>query len=266
MHVLVFPYIDPVALSFGPVRVHWYGLMYLIGFLGAWFLAHWRVKRYQLPWTSEQISDLIFFSALGVLIGGRLGYMLFYNTLQLIHEPWVLFKIWEGGMSFHGGLLGVAVALWLLTYKVKKPFLAVSDFMAPLVPLGLAAGRLGNFINGELWGRPSTMPWAMVFPHVDAQPRHPSQWYEFGLEGIVLFIIVWWYAAKPRPRGAVSGLFLTGYAIARLMVECFREPDPQLGYLVFGWLTMGQLLSLPMLILGLLLFWKNRHEPLSETH
>ncbi|WED42780.1 prolipoprotein diacylglyceryl transferase [Legionella cardiaca] len=256
--MLIFPNIDPVAFSIGPVQVHWYGLMYLFGFISAWALAHWRVKHYHLNWTSEQIGDLIFYAALGVIIGGRLGYMLFYNTEQLFTKPWILFKVWEGGMSFHGGLLGVAIALLLFAYKAKKPFLEVGDFIAPLVPLGLAAGRAGNFINGELWGRVTDVPWAMVFPNSDGEPRHPSQLYELGLEGILLFVVVWWYASKPRPAGCVSAVFLTGYAICRLIAECFRQPDVQLGFIAFDWLTMGQLLSIPMLIAGIWLWWAKR--------
>ncbi|HHF7346383.1 TPA: prolipoprotein diacylglyceryl transferase [Legionella feeleii] len=257
--MLPFPAIDPVAFSLGPIKVHWYGLMYLAGFFIAWLLAHLRVKLYHLDWTSEQISDLIFYSALGVIIGGRLGYMLFYNTQHLFTRPWDLLKLWEGGMSFHGGLLGVAVAMFLFARKVKKPFVEITDFLAPLVPLGLAAGRIGNFINGELWGRVTDVPWAIVFPHSDGQPRHPSQLYEFGLEGLALFIFLWWYAAKPRPKGAISAMFLIGYAICRLIAECFRQPDAQLGYIAFDWLTMGQLLSIPMLVAGLCLFrWAKR--------
>ena len=264
--MLTYPNIDPIAFSIGPMQVHWYGLMYLFGFISAWGLAHWRVKHYQLNWASEQIGDLIFFLALGVIIGGRLGYMFFYNIKQFIIEPLSLFKLWEGGMSFHGGLLGVLVALVFFARKVKKPLWEVTDFVAPLVPLGLAAGRIGNFINGELWGRVTDVPWAMIFPRVDALPRHPSQLYEFGLEGIVLFVLIWWYANKPRPAGCVSGIFLIGYAICRLMIECFREPDYQLGFIAFNWLTMGQLLSIPMLIAGLLLWFIKRNENISKTH
>ena len=264
--MLVFPHINPVAFSLGPLQVHWYGLMYLLGFMTAWALAHWRVKHYQLQWTPEQISDLIFFSALGVIIGGRFGYMLFYNTDQFFSTPWIIFKLWEGGMSFHGGLIGVLLALLIFARKIKKPFWEVTDFFAPLVPLGLAAGRAGNFINGELWGRVTNVPWAMVFPSADNQPRHPSQLYEFGLEGIVLFIVIWWYAAKPRPAGCVSAIFLVSYAICRLVVECFREPDAQMGFMAFNWLTMGQLLSIPMLLAGLILWWMKRNENLSTTH
>ncbi|KTD20892.1 prolipoprotein diacylglyceryl transferase [Legionella lansingensis] len=256
--MLTFPNIDPVAFSIGPLQVHWYGLMYLFGFISAWALAHWRAKHYHLDWTSQQIGDLIFYAALGVIIGGRMGYMLFYNTEQLFSQPWIVFKLWEGGMSFHGGLLGVAVAVWLFAHKVKKPFLEVGDFIAPLVPLGLAAGRAGNFINGELWGRVTDVPWAMVFPNSDGQPRHPSQLYELGLEGIFLFVLVWWYAAKPRAVGCVSAVFLMGYALCRLLAECFRQPDVQRGFIAFDWLTMGQLLSIPMLLAGLWLWWAKR--------
>lgn len=260
--MLVFPAIDPVAFSIGPLKVHWYGLMYLVSFLSAWMLARWRVKHYQLAWTAEEVSDLIFYGALGVIIGGRLGYMLFYNWHQLLVSPWSIVKLWEGGMSFHGGLLGVAAAMLWFAHRVKKPFLQVADFVAPLVPLGLAAGRMGNFINGELWGRVSDVPWAMVFPYTDGQPRHPSQLYELTLEGIVLFVVVWWYAAKPRPAGCVSGVFLIGYALSRCVIEFFREPDRQLGYLALDWLTMGQLLSLPMLVGGIGLWWIKRCKPI----
>ncbi|MDI9819539.1 MULTISPECIES: prolipoprotein diacylglyceryl transferase [unclassified Legionella] len=256
--MLTFPEINPVAFSIGPLKVHWYGLMYLFGFASAWVLARWRVKHYQLDWTSEQISDLIFYAALGVIIGGRVGYMLFYNAPLLFTQPWVLFKLWEGGMSFHGGLIGVVIALWLFARKVNKPLLQIGDFIAPLVPLGLAAGRAGNFINGELWGRVTDVPWAMIFPYSDGLPRHPSQLYELALEGILLFIVVWGYAAKPRPAGCVSGVFLIGYASCRLIAECFRQPDIQLGFIAFNWLTMGQLLSIPMLIAGLWLWWAKR--------
>jgi phosphatidylglycerol:prolipoprotein diacylglycerol transferase len=264
--MLAFPNIDPVAFSLGPLQVHWYGLMYLLGFLLAFGLAHFRVRRYHLNWSGEQIGDLIFYAALGVIIGGRLGYMLFYNFPQFIHAPWILFKLWEGGMSFHGGLLGVIAALWLFKYKVKKPFWEIGDFIAPLVPLGLALGRIGNFINGELWGRITTMPWGVIFPRAGTEPRHPSQLYELGLEGIALFILVWWYAAKPRPAGCVSGVFLMGYAIARIISECLREPDLQIGFIAFNWLTMGQLLSIPMLLLGFILWWVKRHENIPKAH
>jgi phosphatidylglycerol:prolipoprotein diacylglycerol transferase len=264
--MLTFPNIDPVIFSLGPLDVHWYGLMYLFGFISAWLLARWRVKRYQLDWTQEQISDLIFYAALGIVIGGRLGYMLFYHLPQTIRAPWSVFRLWEGGMSFHGGLLGVVLALLFFTRKTKKPFWQIADFVAPLVPLGLAAGRAGNFINGELWGRVTQVSWGMIFPNVDMSPRHPSQLYELGLEGISLFIVVWWYASKPRPSGCVSAVFLMGYALCRLFVECFREPDLQLGFIAFDRLTMGQLLSIPMLVMGILLWWSKRNENVFTTH
>ena len=264
--MLLFPHINPVAVAIGPIQIHWYGLMYLIAFASAWFLAQWRVKHYHLNWSSEQISDLIFYAALGVILGGRIGYMLFYNTSELINHPLSLFKIWQGGMSFHGGLLGVLFATIFFTKKAKKSFWEVTDFVVPLVPLGLAAGRIGNFINGELWGRATDAPWGMVFPFVDAQPRHPSQLYEVGLEGIVLLIIVWWYAHKPKPAGCVTAIFLIGYAVCRLIIECFREPDAQLGFLAFHWLTMGQLLSIPMLLVGLFIWWAKHNENVSTTY
>ncbi|MFI4962280.1 MAG: prolipoprotein diacylglyceryl transferase [Legionellales bacterium] len=256
--MFTYPNIDPVAFSLGPVKVHWYGLMYLIGFMLAWLLGCWRMKHYKLDWTKDQIGDLIFYGAMGVIFGGRIGYMVFYNFEDLIHQPLDLFRIWQGGMSFHGGLIGVFLALVLFARKFKKPIWEVADFLAPLVPLGLGAGRIGNFINGELWGRVASVPWAMVYPQVDNQPRHPSELYEFGLEGIALFILVWWYASKPRPAGQVSAVFLMGYAICRLIAECFREPDVQVGFIAFGWLTMGQLLSIPMLLIGFWLWWSKR--------
>lgn len=261
--MFTFPQIDPVAFSIGPVAVHWYGLMYLLAFAMAWGLAHWRVKHYALPWTSEQIGDLIFTAALGVIIGGRLGYMLFYTSHEWLTHPWLILKVWEGGMSFHGGLVGVILAMVYFAHQTQKPFLQIADFAAPLVPLGLGVGRMGNFINGELWGRVTDVPWGMVFPHAGPLPRHPSQLYELGLEGVVLFIVVWWYAAKPRPAGCISGVFLMGYAVSRLLIECVREPDPQLGFLAFNALTMGQLLSIPMLIGGFFLWWMKRDENLS---
>lgn len=257
--MLIYPQFNPVAFTLGPLKVHWYGLMYLLGFGLVWLVGLWRTKRYHLQWTSEQISDLIFSGAVGAILGGRIGYMIFYQTTEFIHQPWIVFKIWEGGMSFHGGLLGVLIAMSLFAYKTKKSFLEIGDFVTPLAPLGLAAGRIGNFINGELWGRVTDVPWAMKFPMASGF-RHPSQLYEVGLEGIALFIVVWWYAAKPRPTGCISAIFLIGYALARMISECFREPDVQIGFLAFQFLTMGQLLSIPMLIGGLLILWVKRHE------
>lgn len=261
--MLTYPVIDPVAFSIGPVHIHWYGIMYLLGFSLAWLLAKWRVKHYQLPWTDEEIGDLIFTGAVGVIVGGRLGYMLFYTSFEWLTKPWLILKIWEGGMSFHGGLIGVILAMLYFAHHTQKSLLQVTDFAALLTPLGLGAGRIGNFINGELWGKVTDMPWGMVFPNAGPYPRHPSQWYEFGLEGVGLFILLWWYASKPRPAGCVSGVFLMGYAMCRLFIECFREPDPQLGYLAWDFLTMGQLLSIPMLIGGFYLWWTKRHENLS---
>lgn len=264
--MLTYPAMNPIAFSIGPLHVHWYGLMYLLGFAMAWGLAKWRIRRYALPWTPEQVADVIFYAGLGVIIGGRLGYMVFYNTQHWLSEPWIIFKLWEGGMSFHGGLIGVLFAMLYFAKTHRKSLLQVSDFVAPIVPLGLAAGRLGNFINGELWGRVTDVPWGMVFPSGGDLPRHPSQLYELGLEGIILFIAVWWYASKQRPVGCVSGVFLIGYSMSRIFIECFREPDPQLGFLAFNWLTMGQLLSIPMLIAGLLLWWMNRNENIPQTN
>lgn len=256
--MLNYPHIDPVAFSLGPLKVHWYGLMYLLGFLIAWLLALFRTKRYHLNWTKDEISDLIFYMALGVILGGRLFYMLFYKFQEWLHNPLAILKIWEGGMSFHGGLIGVLFMIWLFSRKYHKSFIDIGDFVAPLAPLGLAAGRIGNFINGELWGRATDMPWAMVFPNSGGILRHPSQLYEFGLEGILLFILVFWYASKPRKKGRVSAVFLIGYALARIFAECFREPDFQLGFIAFDWLTMGQLLSVPMLLFGIWLGWIRR--------
>lgn len=258
--MLKYPNINPIALQIGPVKIHWYGLMYLLGFASAWFLANYRAKKQQLNWTSEQISDLIFWAAIGVVVGGRFGYMLFYNFHQWIQAPLSIFYVWQGGMSFHGGLIGVVIALLLFAKASKRSFFEVGDFVAPLVPIGLAAGRLGNFINGELWGRVTDVPWAMVFPSGGPLPRHPSQLYEFGLEGVALFIILWFFTAKPRPKGAASGVFLIAYGCFRFFVEFFRQPDAGLDFIAFNWLTMGQLLSIPMVALGaVIIFCAYRH-------
>ncbi|KAF0191742.1 MAG: phosphatidylglycerol:prolipoprotein diacylglycerol transferase [Gammaproteobacteria bacterium] len=252
--MLTYPMIDPIAFELGPLKIHWYGIMYLIGFAAAWWLGITRARRPASGWTGEEIGDLIFYAALGVVLGGRLGYMLFYDAANLISNPITVFKVWQGGMSFHGGLLGVITAMWLYARKTHRQFLQVADFVAPLVPIGLGAGRIGNFINGELWGKVSALPWAMVFPDLRAGglPRHPSSLYEALLEGLLLFIVLWIFSRKSRPIGAVSGLFLVCYGSFRFAVEFLRMPDEQLGYLAFGWFTMGQLLSLPMILLG---FW-----------
>lgn len=252
--MLIFPSINPIAIAIGPIHVHWYGLMYLLGFAAAYGLANLRVKQQNLAWTKDQISDLIFYAALGVVFGGRIGYMLFYNLHEWLLHPLNIFKIWQGGMSFHGGLIGVMIALYFFSRKIQLPFLKIADFVAPLVPLGLAAGRMGNFINAELWGRVTNVPWAMVFPYAGTQARHPSQLYEFGLEGILLFIVVWIYSSKPRATGRVSGVFLIGYALCRVLAECFRQPDISIG--VLHGLTMGQWLSLPMMVGGIILYFR----------
>ena len=246
---MIYPTIDPVALSLGPIQIHWYGLMYLLGFSGAWWLGRLRAERF--GWTAVEVEDLLFYGAIGVIVGGRLGYSLFYDFPALIDNPLNLFKVWQGGMSFHGGLLGVVVAFGFFARVTGKSYFSISDFIVPMVPVGLFFGRIGNFINGELWGKVSDVPWAMIFPNGGPLARHPSQLYEAILEGILLFVILWIYSAKPKPPGAVSGLFLLGYGFFRFMVEFVRIPDQQYGYLLLDWITMGQILSLPMIVVGL---------------
>lgn len=254
--MLMYPHINPIAFKLGPVQVHWYGIMYLIGFSFAWLLGCYRARKPGSGWTTEQISDFVFYGALGVILGGRIGYMLFYDLPGFLHNPLILFRVWDGGMSFHGGFIGASLALWIYSRKLKKSVWDLTDFAAPLVPIGLGAGRLGNFINGELWGRVTSMPWGMVFPKAGVQPRHPSQIYEFLLEGVLLFIILWWYSSKPKPRFAVSALFLLCYGSFRFFSEFFRQPDPQLGFILWGWVTMGQILSAPMILAGAFaLYW-----------
>lgn len=259
--MLTYPDINPVAVALGPLKVHWYGLMYLVGFVGAWALGRYRASKPDWPLTPEQVDDLIFYGALGVVLGGRIGYMIFYQTDELISHPLSLFQVWDGGMSFHGGLLGVMIAMALFARKYHYAFFTLMDFVAPLVPIGLFAGRIGNFINGELWGKVTTLPWGMVFPTGGPLPRHPSMLYEAFSEGILLFLILFFFSLKPRPRMAVSALFLTCYGIFRFLVEFVREPDPQLGYLWDGWLTMGQVLSTPMIVIGigLMIYAYRRH-------
>ena len=250
--MFLYPEFDPVALRIGPLAVRWYGITYLVGFAAAWYLGKKRAARADSPVTPLQVDDLVFYAALGIILGGRLGYMLFYGLDQIVANPLNLFRIWEGGMSFHGGLLGVIVATWLYARRLGQPFLAVMDFVAPLVPIGLGAGRIGNFINGELWGARTTVPWAVI---VNGEARHPSQLYEACLEGLALFVIVWLFSAKPRPTMSVAAVFLIGYGVFRFGVEFVRLPDVHLGYLAFGWLTMGQVLTLPMFVGGCVLLW-----------
>lgn len=267
---LVYPNIDPVAVKLGPLAIHWYGLMYLVGIFGGWYLLARRCRKPHVNWTTNQLADLVFYVAVGVVVGGRIGYVLFYNFPLYAAHPLHIFYVWDGGMSFHGGLLGVMATSWLYAWRHKRYFFDITDFIAPVVPLGLFAGRIGNFINGELWGKVANLPWAMRLPcwqprfaddrfdcppgfHGLSAPHQPSQLYEALLEGVALFVILWWFSAKPRPRMAVSGLFSLGYGIFRFSMEFVRLPDPQLGYIAFGWLTMGQILSLPMILFGIIL-------------
>lgn len=248
--MLPYPNIDPVAVSLGPVKIHWYGLMYVIGIGAVWFLARKRTQAPGFPWNKDQIEDLIFYTALGLVIGGRLGYIFFYNTAAFLRDPLMVFRVWEGGMAFHGGMLGAFAGMWLFGRKNGNSFFQVTDFIAPYVPIGLFAGRIGNFINGELWGKPTDVPWAMVFPGAGPEPRHPSQLYEALLEGVVLYIALNWFSRQSPPRMAVSGMFLLLYGLFRFLVEFVRLPDGHLGYLAFEWLTMGQILSFPMIPIG----------------
>lgn len=262
--MFAFPEINPVALKIGFLSIHWYGIMYLLGFLAAWFLGIKRSKRIKGLWKSENISDLIFYGMLGVLLGGRLGYVLFYNLPFYIKHPLDIFKVWDGGMAFHGAVIGVIIGFILFARRTGKNLFQVGDLILPTVPIGIGLGRIGNFINGELWGTPSSLPWSMIFPRdLSKLPRHPSELYEFILEGVLLFTILWIYSAKERPRMAVSGMFLALYGIFRFIVEFVRLPDAQLGYLAFNWLTMGQLLSLPMILCGVFfIYWGYAKHPL----
>jgi phosphatidylglycerol:prolipoprotein diacylglycerol transferase len=256
--VLVHPNIDPIAFAIGPLAVRWYGLMYLAGFAIGWWLGVRRINRGLAPITRQQLDDLLFLVVLGVILGGRLGYVLFYKPGYYFSHPIEIFYIWQGGMSFHGGLLGVMLAMTFAARKHRVDWLRLMDFIAPLIPPGIAAGRMGNFINGELPGRVTEVPWGMVFRGAGDAPRHPSQLYQFALEGVVLFFILWWLSSKPRPRGQVSAMFLLGYGALRFITEFFREPDAFIGFLALGF-TMGQWLCLAMIAGGAALFaWSRR--------
>ena len=248
--MLIHPNFDPVAIHLGPLKVHWYGIMYLIGFYGSWWIGTQRGRLGHVHWKRDDVTDLLFYIVMGVILGGRIGYTFFYNFPGFLADPLVLIRIWEGGMSFHGGLLGVIVAEILFARNTQRKLFDVADFTAVLVPFGLLTGRIGNFINGELWGAPTDLPWGMVFAGAGSEPRHPSMLYEAGLEGLVMLLALLWFSRKPRPAGSVAALFLILYAIFRSMVEFVRTPDAHIGYLAWGWVTMGQILSLPMLIGG----------------
>jgi phosphatidylglycerol:prolipoprotein diacylglycerol transferase len=260
--MLVYPQFNPIALQLGPLAIHWYGLMYMAGFMTFLWLGRRRIVMLKFEhYNNKMLDDLLFYGVLGVIVGGRMGEVLFYNPGYYFANPLKIFAVWEGGMSFHGGFLGVMVAMAIFAYQHKLRWLELMDFVAPLVPPGLAFGRLGNFINGELWGRPTDVPWGMVFPKVDNLPRHPSQLYEFALEGVLLFALLWIYARKPRPTGAVSGLFLIGYGSFRFIAEFTRNPDDGIfGLMTFG-ISMGQWLSLPMVVAGIaLMVWSIRRK------
>jgi phosphatidylglycerol:prolipoprotein diacylglycerol transferase len=259
--MLRYPDIDPVAFRAGPLQIHWYGIMYVLGFLVAWWLARRRAARPGSSWSPTDVDDLIFWSMVGVILGGRVGYVLFYGLSFWREDALYPLKIWQGGMSFHGGLLGVLIALALFAWRRGRNALDVMDFTAPLPGFGIMAARIGNFINGELWGKPTDVPWAFgvpVAPGGPLQGRHPSQLYEALLEGLALFALLWWFSARPRGRGAVLGLGLVWYGLVRLAIEFVRLPDAHIGYLYGGWLTEGQLLSAPLVIAGLVLLWRAR--------
>ena len=263
--MLIHPQFDPVAIHLGPLAIRWYGLMYLAGFIMFLWFGRLRIRQPHMAargWVTRDLDDMLFFGVLGVILGGRLGYILFYKPGYYFSHPLEMLKVWEGGMAFHGGFLGVLVAMWLFARTRKRTWLEVTDFIAPMIPCGLAAGRLGNFINGELWGRPTDLPWGMIFPQAgDNIPRHPSQLYQFAGEGVLLFILLWFFARKPRPTGAVSGAFLIGYGGFRFLAEFAREPDSFLGLLALHF-SMGQWLSVPMVLAGAaMMIWAYRRAP-----
>ncbi|MCX7544286.1 prolipoprotein diacylglyceryl transferase [Marinicella gelatinilytica] len=286
------PYVvdfDPIFINLGPLDIHWYGITYLVGFGLFYLLGRYRIRKYHTGWNKQQLSDVIFYGALGVVLGGRIGWYLFYNDTGFSSDPLLLFKVWEGGMSFHGGLAGVLLALVYFKNKTNKTFYEVSDFVAPLTPLGIASVRMGNFINGELWGRITDQPWAMIFPQslpYSKQPdiigqdtwqqlyqqgqlnvfaRHPSPLYEAFLEGIVTFVVVWVAAHFARKRGTASAVFLLSYGFSRFFVEFFREPDANRGFIAFDWMTMGHILTLPIIAYGLWILWSQRNKQPIKT-
>jgi len=271
--MLMHPSIDPVALQLGPLAVHWYGLTYLAAFGLFMWLAHLRLHHApyaalvaQGDWSKQDIEDLLFYGVVGVIVGGRVGYCLFYKPGYYAEHPLEVLALWQGGMSFHGGMLGVISAMAVFAWQRQRPWLLVTDFIAPCVPTGLAAGRVGNFINGELWGRAAdpALPWAMVFPQSGSwMPRHPSQLYQFFGEGLLLFVFLWLYGRKPHPVGAVSGVFLLGYGSCRFMAEYFREPDAHLGLLALN-MSMGQWLCVPMVVAGAWLWLRSLHNTSNE--
>lgn len=256
-----YPEIDPIAISLGPVSIHWYAISYLVGIGLVWLILCHRSKTKRLQWTDDDLSDLVFYTVLGVLLGGRFGYMLFYGFDNLLADPLSALKVWQGGMSFHGGLIGVLIGVLFFARKRGVGFFDVMDFIAPAIPLALGCGRIGNFINGELPGRVTDVPWALIYPG-EVLARHPSSLYQALLEGPVLFAFLWLYSEKPKPAMAVSGMFLIGYGSLRVFSEFFREPDAHIGFVLFDWVTTGQLLSVPMVLLGLFLvaysYSKNR--------
>jgi phosphatidylglycerol:prolipoprotein diacylglycerol transferase len=254
--MLIYPHVNPIAFKLGPVAVRWYGLAYLLGFLAAWLLARRRARHPLSTWSVAEVDDLLFLCMIGVVLGGRIGWLLIYGHEALARDPGGWYKIWQGGMSFHGGVMGVIIASFVFAKRRARLFADVIDFVTPLPAIGIGVGRIANFINGELWGKPTHVPWGFAVRQADGSLAvlHPSQLYEAGLEGLVLFTIVWWFSARPQPRWAVSALFLICYSAFRIAMEFFRVPDVELGYFAFGWLTMGQILSAPMLVGGLALY------------
>jgi phosphatidylglycerol:prolipoprotein diacylglycerol transferase len=257
--------LDPVIFQLGPIKVYWYGVLYLLALAGSWWLARFMARQRPSQWSLEEVNDLILYVVLGLTVGGRLGYVLFYHLAEFLSQPLVVFQVWRGGLAFHGALIGGLVAIVLFARRSHKGVIQVADFLVPVAPLGILAGHLANFINGELWGKLTSLPWGLVFPKADLEARHPVQLYEALSEGVLLFTLLWWLAGRqPRPR-LLSGGFLAAYGVLRIVNECFREPDPQLGYLAWHWLTMGQLLSLPVVIAGAWLIYQAYKDKQEET-